>query len=47
VLVTEETVRQMRPGSVIVDVSIDQAGNCAITEPGCETVKHKVHLCGL
>jgi NAD(P) transhydrogenase subunit alpha len=47
VLVTEEMVRRMKPGSVIVDVSIDQGGNCAITEPGCESVKHRVHLCGL
>ena len=47
VLVTEEMVRKMRPGSVIVDVSIDQGGNCAITEPGRETVKHGVHLFGL
>ena len=38
---------EMNPGSVIVDVSIDQGGNCAVTEPGSETVKHGVHLLGL
>ncbi len=47
VLVTEAMVQKMKPGSVIVDVSIDQGGNCAVTEPGRETVKHGVHLFGL
>ncbi len=47
VLVTEEMLRKMKPGSVIVDVSIDQGGNCAVTEPGCETIRHGVHLLGL
>jgi NAD(P) transhydrogenase subunit alpha len=47
VLVTEEMVRRMKPGSVIVDVSIDQGGNCSLTEPGRETVKFGVHLFGL
>jgi len=47
ILVTEEMVRKMQAGSVIVDVSIDQGGNCAVTEPGRETVKHGVHLLGL
>jgi H+-translocating NAD(P) transhydrogenase subunit alpha len=46
VLVTEEMVRQMKPGSVIVDVSIDQGGNCAVTEPGHDSVQHQVHVCG-
>ncbi|GIK10753.1 MAG: NAD(P) transhydrogenase subunit alpha [Phycisphaerae bacterium] len=46
VLLTDETVRRMRPGSVIVDVSIDQGGNCALTEAGREIVAHDVHVCG-
>ncbi len=37
VLVTEDMVRSMRPGSVIVDVSVDQGGNCAATVHGQET----------
>ncbi len=37
VLVTEEMVRAMRPGAVIVDVSVDQGGNCAATVHGQET----------
>ena len=33
VLVSAETVRRMRPGSVIVDVSVDQGGCVATTRP--------------
>ncbi|OHB80950.1 MAG: NADP oxidoreductase [Planctomycetes bacterium RBG_16_64_10] len=47
VLVTAEMLQKMKPGSVIVDVSIDQGGNCALTEPGRETTQHGVHLIGL
>ena len=47
VLITEEMVRRMKPGSVIVDVAIDQGGNCGLTEPGHEIVKYGVSLCGL
>jgi NAD(P) transhydrogenase subunit alpha len=46
VLITEETVRRMRAGSVIVDVSIDQGGNCAVTAGGREIVVHDVYVCG-
>lgn len=34
ILITEEMVKSMKPGSVIVDISIDQGGNCALTEGG-------------
>lgn len=47
VLITEAMVRKMKPGSVIVDVSIDQGGNCALTEAGTEVIRHGVHLLGL
>jgi len=47
VLVTEEMLRKMKPGSVIVDVAIDQGGNCAASEPGCETTRHGIHVLGL
>jgi NAD(P) transhydrogenase subunit alpha len=46
VLVTEDMVCSMKPGSVIVDVSIDQGGNCALTEPGHEMTKNGIHLLG-
>ena len=32
----------MRPGSVIVDLAAEQGGNCALTEPGREVVRHGV-----
>jgi len=47
VLVTEEMVKSMKPGSVIVDVSIDQGGNCALTVPGEIVKKHGVTINGL
>jgi NAD(P) transhydrogenase subunit alpha len=46
VLVTEEMVRGMRPGSVIVDLAAEQGGNCALTEPGREVVRHGVVIMG-
>lgn len=47
VLITEEMVQSMKPGSVIVDISIDQGGNCEITPPGTVEVKHHVTLVGI
>jgi NAD(P) transhydrogenase subunit alpha len=46
VLITEEMVKGMRPGSVIVDLAAEQGGNCALTEPGKEVVKHGVLIAG-
>src|SRR3546814_6649736 len=34
VLVTEAMVRTMKPGSVIVDLAVEQGGNCPLSEPG-------------
>jgi H+-translocating NAD(P) transhydrogenase subunit alpha len=47
VLVTEEMVKIMQPGSCIVDISIDQGGNCEITTPGIVDVKHGVIIQGI
>lgn len=47
ILITEEMVKSMKPGSVIVDISIDQGGNCAITPPGKVEVKHHVTCVGI
>jgi NAD(P) transhydrogenase subunit alpha len=33
-LISEEMVRGMRPGAVIVDLAAEQGGNCALTRPG-------------
>ena len=46
VLITEEMVRNMRSGSVIVDLAADQGGNCALTESGRDVVKHGVAILG-
>ena len=40
VLISEEVVADMRPGSVIVDIAADKGGNCAVTKPG-EKIVHK------
>ena len=47
VLITDEMVKSMKPGSVIVDISIDQGGNCEATVPGERAVKHKVTIEGI
>ena len=46
VLVTEEMVKSMKPGSVIVDLAAPQGGNCPLTEAGKTVVKHGVTLVG-
>ena len=46
VLVTEEMVKAMKPGSVIVDLAAAQGGNCPLTEAGKVVVKHGVTLVG-
>ena len=47
VLITEEMVKTMKPGAVIVDIAIDQGGNCAATEPGVKCVKYGVTIEGI
>ena len=46
ILITEEMVCGMRPGSVILDLAAEQGGNCALTEPGREVVRHGVIIIG-
>jgi len=46
VLITEEMVKMMKPGSTIVDISVDQGGNCELTEAGRVCVKHDVYIDG-
>jgi NAD(P) transhydrogenase subunit alpha len=47
VLITEDMVKQMKPGAVIVDISIDQGGNCELTPPGETALTHNVHIVGI
>jgi H+-translocating NAD(P) transhydrogenase subunit alpha len=46
ILVTEEAVRLMKPGSVIVDLAAETGGNCELTEPGQTVVRHDVKILG-
>ncbi len=46
VLVTEDMVKGMALGSVIVDLAAERGGNCEITEPGKTVVKHGVTIIG-
>ncbi len=46
VLVTEDMVKSMKPGSVIVDMAVEQGGNCPLSEKDRTVVKHGVHLIG-
>lgn len=46
ILITEEMVKTMTPGSAIIDVAIDQGGNCEITAPGTIISKYGVSIDG-
>lgn len=46
VLVTEEMVKGMAPGSVLLDLAAERGGNCEITETGKTVVKHGVTIIG-
>jgi len=46
VLVTEEMVKSMKPGSIIVDLAAERGGNCPLTEPGKTVKKHGVTIIG-
>jgi NAD(P) transhydrogenase subunit alpha len=45
-LVTRDMVAGMKPGSVVVDVSAEGGGNCALTRPGETVVAHGVTIFG-
>jgi H+-translocating NAD(P) transhydrogenase subunit alpha len=45
-LVTEQAVKNMSPGSVIVDLAAETGGNCELTEPGQTVVKEDVTIAG-
>jgi NAD(P) transhydrogenase subunit alpha len=45
-LVTEQAVKNMSPGSVIVDLAAETGGNCELTEPGQTVVKEDVIIAG-
>ncbi len=47
VLVSEEMVKSMKPGAVVVDLAVEQGGNCPLSEPGKIVVKNGVTIVGL
>jgi NAD(P) transhydrogenase subunit alpha len=46
ILISEDTVKAMKPGSVIVDLAVSQGGNCALSELGRTVVRHGVSIVG-
>jgi NAD(P) transhydrogenase subunit alpha len=46
VLITEDMVKSMRPGSVIVDLAVEQGGNCPLSVYGEVVVRHGVTIVG-
>jgi len=46
-LVSEELVRSMRAGSVIVDLAVESGGNCELSVPGEVVERHGVTIVGL
>jgi NAD(P) transhydrogenase subunit alpha len=46
-LIRDDTVRRMKPGSVIVDLAVEQGGNVEGSVPGRIVLKHGVKLVGI
>jgi len=46
ILVTEDMVKSMKPGSVVVDLAAETGGNCEVTDPGQEIIEHGVTVIG-
>lgn len=46
VLVTEEMVKNMKPGSVVLDMAVEFGGNCEISEAGKIVKKYDVTIIG-
>ena len=46
ILITEDMVKTMRKGSVIVDLAAENGGNCELTQPGQVVERHGVHILG-
>jgi NAD(P) transhydrogenase subunit alpha len=45
-LIIEDAVKRMKPGSVIVDLAAETGGNCELTEAGQTVVRHDVKIVG-
>jgi len=47
VLITEDMLKAMKPGSVLVDMAVEMGGNCPLSEADSVVVKHGVTLVGI
>ncbi|HEX9944934.1 MAG TPA: Re/Si-specific NAD(P)(+) transhydrogenase subunit alpha [Thermoanaerobaculia bacterium] len=45
-LVTADMVRSMRPGAVVVDLAVEQGGNCELSQPDREVLENGVLILG-
>jgi NAD(P) transhydrogenase subunit alpha len=45
-LISEDMVKSMKPGSVVVDLAVETGGNCELSEPGKVIAKHGVTIVG-
>jgi H+-translocating NAD(P) transhydrogenase subunit alpha len=46
ILVTEEMIKNMRPGSVVLDMAVEFGGNCEVSEKGKNVKKYGVTIIG-
>ena len=46
VLITEQMVKSMKPGAVIVDMAVESGGNCELSESNKTVTKHEVTIIG-
>jgi len=47
VLIKEDTVKAMKPGAILLDMAVEQGGNCPLTERDQIVVKHGVKIIGV
>lgn len=46
ILVTEEMIKSMKPGSVVVDMAVESGGNCALSKQNETVIAHEVTIIG-
>ena len=46
ILINDEMLKKMRPGSVVIDIAVAQGGNCVHTKPNETVIKNGVKLIG-
>ncbi|MBM3461069.1 MAG: Re/Si-specific NAD(P)(+) transhydrogenase subunit alpha [Armatimonadetes bacterium] len=46
-LITEAMLKDMKPGSVVIDLASEMGGNCELTQPGKEIIAHDIIINGV